>query len=639
MTKRIEIAGNNRGKHIGHACEGHLRGLLTRIPSLEGLSVGRSFPFEFHVKPDAVVLDKTGKIAAVFIVAYWENKDNSHMKFHRTRPEYNELSRIIASSPEKFIEKPSIVTVLYGTENGWKPLVLKDIEQKCPTLVFVPSIESSEQIKIWEDAFGAYRPHLEKGIKDPPGKVEEWCKHKVLTKAERRLIGRISSALEVGVRSSSSSSERQETAVGNLPAASYRSRYRQPLSMLSMFRDEEITAYLANQRPGQSEDIDSFIRRATWLDMGVPFVRTRANRETTIAFRLHEPLDEKGEYAPHLPDYSSWKRGNQEVISACLQKHRSRTTNPGKVFRGGTSDQICGNYEEIAKGIAASMPVLLNSIEYGTYTTFANALAEDDGVSVASWHPANCSDVILPVWSFCACAAATIAGERKLRSALLARANQLPAKETLKECYSLLKRSVEGIRLLREVQEFCRTISSGSILDLANACRSRPSLLSNANPCSWLADYYNTIATNSSHNPLNNLLEDWLRLQFPDYEWGKSWPSSRTTSLASIDDSYTERRQWAFIGSSGLSVVCAECKSITANNWGNKSKELYDKTADFRRFCSETGRSGISVLLFDGDLSEGALSELRTGIGHDLVVTCDQVMNELSTMVSSSVKE
>jgi len=34
-------------------------------------------------------------------------------------------------------------------------------------------------------------------------------------------------------------------------------------------------------------------------------------------------------------------------------------------------------------------------------------------------------------------------------------------------------------------------------------------------------------------------------------------------------------------------------------------------------------------MLFDGDLLQGAVDELNTGIGHDLVITCDEAIQDL----------
>ena len=134
-----------------------------------------------------------------------------------------------------------------------------------------------------------------------------------------------------------------------------------------------------------------------------------------------------------------------------------------------------------------------------------------------------------------------------------------------------------------------------------------PRLLKLDEPCSLMADFYNTLTTNPSHNPLNEILLRWLTMRFPALEW-RGWPNQRGTGPSVSDDG--GRRQWTFVSRTDALVICAEAKSVTANNWGNKSKEIFDRVAELRTACASAGIECLTLLMFDGDLSQDNLREL-----------------------------
>ena len=157
MTKRTL---NNRalGKHIGHACEGHLRGLLHHFATDFDCSVARALPFEFPVESDGVLLDREGRVRAIFIVAYWDNARNSDSKFYRTRTEYAEAWQAREKYGHHFGPTLQVFTVLYGTSDGWKEQILEDLNEQCPPLLFLPKLIPKGPLqRVIDGAFGEYR--------------------------------------------------------------------------------------------------------------------------------------------------------------------------------------------------------------------------------------------------------------------------------------------------------------------------------------------------------------------------------------------------------------------------------------------------------------------------------------------------
>ena len=159
-----EITGKSLGKHIGHACEGHLRGLLIRIAVQYNLEVRRDFPFDFHVNPDAVVVERSGAVRLVAIVAYWNHVGSSEKKLYRTRSEYVGAQQAKAQVPQNFTKDSKTVTVLYGASGGWKAQILLDLKKHCSPCLYLPDLLGvSETESLVSDVFELYKAHIESG--------------------------------------------------------------------------------------------------------------------------------------------------------------------------------------------------------------------------------------------------------------------------------------------------------------------------------------------------------------------------------------------------------------------------------------------------------------------------------------------
>ena len=65
---------------------------------------------------------------------------------------------------------------------------------------------------------------------------------------------------------------------------------------------------------------------------------------------------------------------------------------------------------------------------------------------------------------------------------------------------------------------------------------------------------------------------------------------------------------------------------MTANHWGDKSKEIYAKAAMTRQFAYAAGIEVFLLGVLDGDVDEGALQELASGIGYDVVLSARELL-------------
>jgi hypothetical protein len=592
--------------------------------------VTRQLPFDFPVNPDLVLLDEMGRVRAVVIVAFWDNAHNSEAKYYRTRLEYNEMVRAYQEKRDYFSDDFDLITLVYGSEDGWKEQILEDLAQQCAPLLFLPSVLGGPQAeRIVQRAFNVYRAFWETGRSDTREVVEGYFAESELIEEESLLLTSIRYILDRKTRSLVRESVAKYGRQVLVPTRSFSTRLRQGLGVLSLFAPGQIEAWLRNGQQLANSQCESFARRAFFLDVG-EFVASKSLLGTHVRFKLRRPVHVIGNteaYAPSLPDFQDWTRLDPDVISRVLDAHRERTRNPTSVFRGGTYDQTAGNWPEICVQLSTYMPDLMNSIKTSSRDTFVGILCGEQPISAPSWHPGRNMAWHFPLWAFTVCAVAIEQDRRSVRATFDARRQDQPTEQEARDLFEACNQRTGINGLLNSLVEFSNMLQAGNLLDLCET--ERPLLLSLNEPCSWLADFYNTLTTNSSHNPLNEIVHPWLRQRFPELEW-HGWPERRSRSLQQVIGPVTGRRQWQFIGVDRANqwFCAAEVKSITQNHWGDKSKELYDRVAETRAGARELGWQSHTVCVLDGDIGTEQIEELKTGIGHDEIVCVDQVLEE-----------
>ena len=629
---RRTINRKAEGKHIGHACEGHLRGIVKRALAGTGLSLVREFPFSFHVNPDVIVLDNKGRVHTVIIVAFWNNADNSHMKYYRCRSEYAGVMTAIARQPEHFAKKPVVCVVLYGAPGGWKEQILQDLKTQCSPCFYLPNTFSAkEAAQLVRIAMAEYKPHWESGKSDSREYVEEITASKRrLEPSEQKLLRLIRKLLQKSFAAKAAppiSPTRVKSSI-RIPGSPIATRYRQALGFLSLFPNAEIVASQALARSGiPAGSATDYALRAHFLGLG-RIIERKAIGRTVLVFEPKSAVRlvaGKSVYAPDLLDFESWREIPQPKLLSILNSHRELTRNPGDVFEGGAFDQCIGNWRDICVEISTNTPAVLHAINAGDNDKLAKALLKSTSVGPEAWHPANRKAKFFPSWALAACAVASSKSDRALRSAFSARTQLRPSEEQANQLAKVLSRTASCAELLAHAVTFCSVMLSCDIRSVANTAT--PEVISPDNPCSLLKDFYNTLTTNSSHNPLNCPVHDWLLAKYSDFLW-HGWPNRRSVGIAKLLKKGGGRRQWQFAGIDPKSrtVVAAEVKSITANHWGDKSKEIYDRVAETRATASAAGYDLVCIGVFDGDVGNAEFRELETGIGYDQVYSIKEVL-------------
>lgn len=634
MTK--EITQKSLGKHIGHACEGHLRGLLKRIISGSDNQVLRALPFDFHVNPDAVICNGSNIVRLVMVVAFWNDSKSSEKKFYRTRSEYIGAQKARHELFTKFTSNAQIITVIYGAEGGWKNKILADLKSQCTPCLYLPEILGiNECDQLVSNIFTLYRHHWESGSSKSREYVEDQTANKSeLTATEQHLISLLESFLDS--KDTTTISEKNtaiySTTSVRIPSSEIRTRYRQSLGILSLFTNEEISSW-KNRSDNKiiSGKITDFAYRANFLDVA-ELVKVKSIGKSWFKLQPKEPFRQVGtqsQYAPDLLDFINWEEIALEKLFPILDAHRELTRNPGSVFGGGAFDQITGNWKGICSVLDNEIPRLLHAINAQDRQSAAKLLSSCTETKPELWHPAAHSKVIAyPLWAFSVCALAISRQDRKVRSDFDARRQQQPSLVEAINLVDKLLGNISAIYSLEEMKEFSARMLQGQLEEITKCVK--PRLLRLNEPCSWISDLYNTLTTNSSHNPLAGPIYKWIKMHYPNHKWF-GWPKRRSVTLSQVLGSNVGRRQWQFIGKSDKSpqIVAVEVKSITGNHWGDKSKEIYDRVAESRLAANSMNLSLKCIGVLDGDIGREQFKELESRIGYDEVYSITEIVSAM----------
>ena len=629
MAKRKrQIAERSIGQHTGYAVEAHFRGVVRRVLGPKGFSVVTEFPFDFPVDPDAVIIDAKGKICCIAIIAINHVQRNSNMKFYRTRSEYFEIMRSLQTHRAHFAKHFLPLVVLYGARDGWMPTLLDELDQQCPKTVFLPDeIGDKPANLLVRSVFARYRKLYESGDKETRKSLEDIVASQpiggkanddkfqsfFLQLWKQRDAGNI----KFKVRKAT-----QPTHICD----PFTSRMRQGLSMGSFFSPSEIVELMRESDvplPAESP-LDSAVRKGLFLDLLQVTVRRSIKRDLRIRIHLREARDENGVWRPFLPDFASWTNTKCESCSEVLDAHRRIPLQYPKVFRGGVEDQVNGNWRHYCETWKEMVEECLAHLKKRNVKALARQICESRKVTSETWQPTTSIEFAQPTWELFT-AAVDVAlldsdidrkemegGQLKLK---------LRRSASLAECRTLAAQmlEVDQTRLMDELaatMTFSSQLLTSSLDELSTI--DRPVVLSLTNRSSWVSTAYRAATTNKSHNPLLGPVRSWLVESHPNYEW-LGWPQRLSEPVANVVAGFDGRLQWQIIGrpKDGRTLIFAEVRSITENNWGNKSKELFDRTQATKQAARAGGLLSNCICFLDGDFSQEAKEEMESGLGFD----------------------
>jgi hypothetical protein len=661
MAKRIRAGTENqdgmtikafrRGKHLGHALEAHCRALVSRLSGKHKASVNRDLPFGFPVHPDIVVLDAHQKLVALGMVSYCSEanqgkraSDNSSMKFYRTRFEYNAIMKQWRDTPCHFTKSFRPFIVIYGSKSGWKPSLVQELQANYPTTLFLPDVMGSSDLdamianvwKVYSQALGARRDASAATLHVFNHFSDAKC---TLSFAETKLMALLEqSAFSASIASQLRSARSRLSANrDNAPSRvllPFRSRWRQGLALASTFTNAELAAgrgrlhsSLLSER--DANDFKEFVKRAVFMDLGqVTETQSVVGVKRLFHVRRPEKISPSGAvvYAPERPDFEDWSRLSVDACKAILQLHRALPAHNPRSFGAGALDQIGGNWREFALGIVAGCDEAKASLA-SAKNVARFLMYRDAAVGVEPWHPSAASAASSRLWwSVFVCAAACVNGDRRIFRGAKVRRCESPASgdaEWLAELAAGSKpRRSQTADLIVKASDFCVGLLD---YDLATLAAPRPTLLDYNTATSMSAWWYGALTTNPSYNPLSWVALALAETLCPDAEW-QGFPRNRSCRLSTVIGDHTGRVEWSLVSQTKGKVICVEPRSITANNFGNKSKEIFDRIEETRQAARRAGKTVEIVGVLDGDFDLTTLHELGGAHGYDVIYSVEEAV-------------
>ncbi len=578
------------------------------------------------------------------VVAINQTAGNSNMKYYRTRLEVRVIEERRRAHPHYFSPDFRCIVFLYGMPGGWKEQILLDLKRECSHFLYLPDLVGAKKASALVDRiFSSYRHRWEQGSADAPEYVENAVAADGLTTGS--IDSDIIEILRAQLQSKSHSgkltthADERKTSAELHICAPFRSRIRQGLSLVSLFSNDEIGSFEAVASRPFSETLDpaaeEFIRRAMFLDLGelVPVrsigssVRYRMNLRQSIG----KDSGELSRADVSKPDFASWRELPKNLVMRTLDLHRSRPLASPTVFASGALDQSASNWRSYCDVLTNEIPRLLRAIRSRLQHRVEQVIKSSSAIEPCNWHPCHS---IAKSWPLIELALSIVddvssQNDRDADFASVAIRSVAPtdgqkvaalAERLLAIDHELLSVEFDG------VSEFCGKIRESALPSLLGLQRPRAFVLENR--ASWINSVYRGITTNKTHNPCSGPASEWLKARYEGFEWF-GWPEKRSAAISKLFSSFVGRIQWQFIGvdQANYKALFAEVRSITENNWGNKSKELLDRCRETRDFFAGFGDWRVHlVCVLDGDFTSAARDELIQSAAFDEVWSAREVV-------------
>jgi hypothetical protein len=232
---------------------------------------------------------------------------------------------------------------------------------------------------------------------------------------------------------------------------------------------------------------------------------------------------------------------------------------------------------------------------------------------------------VLAVWTTAVALLVATTGDRTHTKSLEFGRSKSPSEREAKALLQML-RSTPRSNMNRQISECLHWIAAWEKGDWQfMASQQVPAIFDIKSPSSWLQWHYNIIGTHCVFRPINEACYRHLVLK----EWPKDavdgFPKRMAAVVKNNVEGSTCRAQFAMIAKTRDKTTVYDAKCITANNWGNKSKELFDRVGDFKRACHAAGIEGEAVLVIDGDFSNEAIRELASPDAYDRIYSMDEL--------------
>ncbi|MFC1837204.1 hypothetical protein ACFLYW_00795 [Thermodesulfobacteriota bacterium] len=610
------------GKHEGHAVEAVVKGICEWIcnsyyPKYDVVRGIDDLPLTMDTD---VIVRKKDQIQALIIVCHADNPDYSHRKVKRSHQEFVEGLNLLLTDKDKILTPNyRIINFVFGMPNGWADGQLSKMKKIMAPTIFYPELVTPEDFndfitvsmeKYWE-VKTKRTDRLARIVAKDPSIIPT---SKILIKCLKRMVFNpsVKNNLEIleSIKTRTKILKKTASKKYSTPLP-FNTRYRQGLSMLAVFSPKEraILFNLLNKRIAPKDltlsELNT-IRRGQWLGyfsykkgISTKIMLSPKRRENCFTPDFSQPFDSL-----------SFMKSNNIINN--LDKYAMKNTN---TFIGGIQCLSIGNFIDVIKQVLPVAYILIDIIKGRTSKKkdFQYLLSNDLELIPSSgrWSGPNKNFMILRSW------VVSLLATLKENTSLLSKKhfdfgsnnglNSTEQGKILSEILSINKKTI--ITELNNTILFCENLLSDDFYKIIN---STPPITFSLTPGSWYQRLYFVLSSHAAYNPLMEILYTEIVTKRHEKKKICGFPNTLAVSLSKILGKAVSGRYRIIVQESKV-IHIYEALSITSNNIGNKSKELFDRIGIAKRAAAKEGKTIEFHGLFDGDFDPQTIKEFSTG--------------------------
>jgi len=632
-------------KSLGHALEGYIKGLVQNLcdEASKGkriqYEVRRKLPVALSMNCDVVVWRKAGKqeqVIANILVFHSLRKDNSHMKWKRSRQEYVESElftrRLTLTQREKVHKDYHTGMVVFLP--FWKDELIADFRRNLTPFLFAPDILPSgveaklcEDVEKLYDSLGCDTEAFAAAIRKTPGLIKDSNKLQV------QLKGMI---FDYKRKSHSAVVEQEWLRMGSAQKATVipsaiSSRFCHGFNLLALFSPDERT--LLYKLHGQGSAVNpgllqsaeqTVILKAIFLNV-ISLRAAGKGGNYRLIFRAKEKVDDLD--VAFLLD--RLKLAKVEEILGSLMGYATKYGKPYAGFVSGLRMANCKDLLPLAKGFFVTLKAFLKGAKDDA--DILRLLRDECQVATQKDLWTGAAEPVFGVWTTAVSLCVATTGDRSHTKVHEFDRDVPPTAQESKDLLRTIK-AVPRSAMEREVAACLAWIKAWESADWKFLAENPvPPTFNIGTPSSWLQWHYNIVGTHSVFSAVSEVCFREVVLKEANEADVDGFPKKRSAMVSKVVPGSDSRAQLAMVATIGEKIVFFEGKCVTANHIGDKSKELYDRVGDFKRACHAAGVEGEAVLVIDGDFSDDAIKELASPEAYDRIYSMEELLPKKSS--------
>lgn len=616
------------GMNEGHAVEGIIyafcKMILSDKPSFSVMHIYPGLPLTMDT--DVLVFDNEA-LQAIIMVCHSNNKDYAHRKIKRTRQEYVEALQLLeARGSVPLTNGFRVINFVFGMPNGWQDGQIDYMKNILSPTIYLPEIldqttydsfmlMSMSEFKKVKNNRDKWRSSIYKAIMEEsitfPGQQQ------ICDILEEAILS--SKMLNKSTLGKDRLEEKEPGRKVDIPVP-FSSRFRQGLSLLNVFSQGEIDAIYNLVKKGSTTEnaLDMIQKHSLVRAMWIGLIHVQPSISST--FYITPRKRQLSSQVDFSEPFESLSLSRIHYILNTLNNYAKNNPEP---FQGGLQYLSIGYYSLVVKctmGLAEKLLSYISQPSDAVYKQLLKVFEEDD-VLVP-----DTVDSLPPKTGFMVCRSvfaafvSIITGDSKYGGKHgygFTDSNCLSANELKTGLGLIISKSEEAIKELHQITQMCDVFINNNFGRIVQwqLRETRPKTFDIQVSGSWLQRFYFVIASHAAYNPLMSVLYSEIVLPRHNGCMIYGFPIKLAETLKTPFPGCDSPGKYRIIVKEANDIVhIYEALSITENNIGNKSKELFDRIGATKFWGKKNKVKVVFHGLFDGDFSAKTMKEF-TEIG------------------------